>query len=566
MVDGKTIASMDDWELLNDYATRNSEDAFRLLVEHHAAPVYQTAFRQTGNHHLAEEITQAVFIVLARKAGKIRRGTPLAGWLFRATRFAIANQIRNETRRKRREQEASLMDAHEPTDGDLPSVSDRISALMNDALAGLSKSDREALLIRFFQNKSHRELAEMLGVTEAAAKVRVSRALERLRLVFARRGTAVAVATLAGILSSSNAGATPVGLTAKVTAAALGNHATAGSLALAKGISNLMSWSTAKAAILAASGILLAAAVTTGVVLNSGGTKFDDVIGKLEHESGRRIAWDKRLSLPTEFAVQESSFEQKLDQIAVAAGAYWTVDYAVYDSDHALRHLVTAIHEGEDLSSAGWTNLSSRKLEPVAQIAEYRGAGGIRLGSNSPANVVGMVVVLDRETSAMQQQKFEAWISSNRLALQNNQPREGAYPGAEIQATIRTAMADGIEDGILAPERLLTESDLLPKLSLALPENATADNAKRLARNAKLKSITIYTLRKSPVEGGGIKLMHAGDRFVSSRTGVTNFFTPNPEAILKQVEKNQTTLSADERAAHERAVRLQKQTGASNSK
>src|SRR5580700_3386963 len=106
MSDNLTIAVMDDWQLLNEYATRNSEEAFRALADRYAGMVYHAALRQTGNSHTAEEITQAVFIALAQKAGKIPKRTVLYGWLFRATRFAVLNCLRDEDCRRRREQAA----------------------------------------------------------------------------------------------------------------------------------------------------------------------------------------------------------------------------------------------------------------------------------------------------------------------------------------------------------------------------------------------------------------------------------------------------------------------------
>src|SRR5215831_15661564 len=159
---------MDDRELLTEYATRNSEDAFRTLVERHAGLVYHTALRQVGNHHQAEEITQAVFIALARKAGRINANSVLSGWLFRATRYAIANHLRCNTRRQRYEQEAMLMQSIFQL-GEAATVSDEMTPHLNDALNKLSDKDREAVLIRFFQNKSHKQVAQMLGVSEDAA-------------------------------------------------------------------------------------------------------------------------------------------------------------------------------------------------------------------------------------------------------------------------------------------------------------------------------------------------------------------------------------------------------------
>src|SRR5213593_4742432 len=96
----------DDFELLDAYAGRGSESAFTEIVERHKGLVYASALRQTGDAGLAEEITQAVFIVLARKAATLKPETILSGWLFRATRFAAADALKRERRRVRREQEA----------------------------------------------------------------------------------------------------------------------------------------------------------------------------------------------------------------------------------------------------------------------------------------------------------------------------------------------------------------------------------------------------------------------------------------------------------------------------
>src|SRR3974390_813824 len=103
-------AVMDDWQLLNEYATRDSEEAFRTLVERYVGMVYHTALRQARDPDAAEEVTQAVFIALAQKARRIPRQTLLYGWLFRATRFGVLNWIRDETCRRRYEHEAMNME------------------------------------------------------------------------------------------------------------------------------------------------------------------------------------------------------------------------------------------------------------------------------------------------------------------------------------------------------------------------------------------------------------------------------------------------------------------------
>ena len=144
---------MDDWQLLRDYAQRNSEEAFRTLVDRYAGLVYHAALRQAGNPETAQDVTQAVFIALARKADRLPRGTVLSGWLFRATRFAFANLAREESRRQRREQEAVMMqDPIQPDETE--SVWKQITPLLDDALDRLSAKDREAILIRYFQDKA----------------------------------------------------------------------------------------------------------------------------------------------------------------------------------------------------------------------------------------------------------------------------------------------------------------------------------------------------------------------------------------------------------------------------
>ena len=262
----QTIAAMDDWQLLNDYATRNSEDAFRALADRYAGMVYHTALRQIGNTHTAEEITQAVFIALAQKAAKIPKQTILYGWLFRATRFAVLNRLRDDDCRRRHEQEALAVQNQTQPAGPDP-VWDQIAALLDDALALLPTSDREIVMIRYFGDKSHKEVAQALGVSEDTAKKRVSRALEKLRAIFARRGVAVPSAALAAALTANSAQAAPAGLASALAAAAVAKAPAASSAAaLAKAVAQIMAWTQVKIAAVVAAGVLVAAGTTTVAV------------------------------------------------------------------------------------------------------------------------------------------------------------------------------------------------------------------------------------------------------------------------------------------------------------
>src|SRR5438105_5262393 len=207
---------MDDWQLLRDYAERGSETAFRALVGRHLNLVLSAALRQVNDPQLAEEISQAVFILLARKARSLRHGVVLAGWLFRTTRFVAARAIRAEQRRQRREQEAFEMQQLSTADD----AWKRIAPALDEAVERLGETDRNAVLLRFFEDWSHQQVGAALGLSEEAARKRVNRALEKLRGFFAGRGFVVSATALASALAANAAKAAPIGVTNSVAGAA----------------------------------------------------------------------------------------------------------------------------------------------------------------------------------------------------------------------------------------------------------------------------------------------------------------------------------------------------------
>ena len=206
--------TMNDWELLREYAERKSERAFELLVNRYVDLVYSTALRCVANAHLAEEVSQAVFLILARKADNISRRTSIAGWIFRTTRFVSARAIRTEQRRRLREDEAAAMPTTSP-----PQWTD-IEPMLDEALAQLPNADRDALLLRFFQRKSLREIGEVMATSEEAARKRVTRAVEKLRNILAPHGRALSAAALATVLAKHAVHAAPADLTSAIQAAA----------------------------------------------------------------------------------------------------------------------------------------------------------------------------------------------------------------------------------------------------------------------------------------------------------------------------------------------------------
>lgn len=211
------MTELDDHELLAAFACSESESAFAALVARHVNLVYSTALRFTNNPHHAQEITPAVFVVLARKAGSLPRAAVLSGWLYQTTRLTTANYVKGETRRQRREQEAYMLSA--PNDSH-PAAWQQIAPLLDDAMGDLGETDRNAVVLRFFENKTAQEVGAALELTEAAAHKRVSRAVEKLRAYFSKRGIVFPAAALSAAISANAVQAAPMGLGLTISTAA----------------------------------------------------------------------------------------------------------------------------------------------------------------------------------------------------------------------------------------------------------------------------------------------------------------------------------------------------------
>lgn len=177
-----------DGELLRRYARERSERAFEELVRRRVNLVYSAALRQVNNDkHLAEDVTQSVFTDLARRAAKLADHPSLTAWLYASTRFVAANIRRAEQRRAAREEEAHAMNAIHPTPEPEADWA-QIRPLLDDAMHTLNAQDCEAVLLRHFERCSYAEIGSRFGMTEDGARMRVNRALEKLRGALAKRG------------------------------------------------------------------------------------------------------------------------------------------------------------------------------------------------------------------------------------------------------------------------------------------------------------------------------------------------------------------------------------------
>jgi RNA polymerase sigma factor (sigma-70 family) len=258
-----------DCELLRRYAGTKSEEAFAELVRRHLNLVYSAALRQVnGDAHLAQDVAQIVFTDLARKAASLSRRATLTGWLYTSAHFAAAKIVRTENRRRDREEKFM----REPISETAPELDwEKLRPTLDEAMHELKEPDREAVLLRYFENRQFAEIGERFGLNENAVRMRVDRALEKLRAAFLQRGVAT-TAALASVISANAVQIAPAGLAATLTSASLAAAGT-GTLTLLK----LMTLTKLK---LGLSALVVASATTALVVQHQTQTQL-----RVENES-----------------------------------------------------------------------------------------------------------------------------------------------------------------------------------------------------------------------------------------------------------------------------------------
>jgi RNA polymerase sigma factor (sigma-70 family) len=421
----------DDAELLRRYAEENAEEAFAEFVRRNLGLVYHAALRQCGGDgHRAQDVAQAVFTDVARKARSLARRPALAGWLHTSTRYAAAQAVRGEVRRQRREQEAHAMNeilAKANGEDAAAAEWERMRPVIDEALHGLSERDREAVLARFFEGRAFAEIGARLRMSEDAARMRVERALEKLRAALVKRGITSTTAALGVALANQAAAVVPAGLVASVTGAAL---AGASSAVVVGGIFTFMSTTkimmgVAAAVALAAVGAAiyeadqvkrrderLAEAVRQQTAMQA---KITNLEGRLKAESGRAEAAEADSAKLLE-AVE--SFKKGMGAKAVEANKPIT------------REVVEArFKRAQELAAGGQLEVALRDYlwcydEGMVRVASFSGVRGeflpdliANLGERYPAALTALRERRDEAGRRMAASASDAEATSTFAAL-----------------------------------------------------------------------------------------------------------------------------------------------------
>lgn len=303
----------EDMDLVREYARHKSERAFAELVSRYINLVYSVAFRHVQNAHLAEEITQAVFVLLAQKAGSLGPKTILPAWLCRASRNIAVRTSTVQCRRQKREHEAYMQSITEKTDSE-SNAWNSIAPFLEAALGQLKAREYDAIVLRFFNHKSFKEVAAGLGTSENAARMQVNRSLEKMRTFFLKRGITLSIAVIAVAIAENSVQAAPAALSKSVTAVALSKGALAGgsSLTSLKGALKIMAWSKAKATAVATVALLLTAGTATVATKEVRHHREDAMwknIATLMTDKNNRPTW----KLPRALSIRKSKLERRFN-------------------------------------------------------------------------------------------------------------------------------------------------------------------------------------------------------------------------------------------------------------
>jgi RNA polymerase sigma factor (sigma-70 family) len=257
---------MNDLEILRRHVNDADPSAFGELVARHLDWVYSAALRQVRDPHMADDVTQAVFLALSQQARKLTAGVVLEAWLFRVTRRASAMALRAAGRRRTHERRAAIMNSEERAADINPQDWETLAPVLDEVVEKLADADRQSILLRYYQRKSFAEIGQALAIGEPAARKRISRAIEKMRAMLSGRGMAFAAGTLAAGMLSYTSQPAPASTVASVAAiTTTPGLASPTVLSLSHGALKMMPWTNAKIA--ACAGLLVLAAIGLSIAM-----------------------------------------------------------------------------------------------------------------------------------------------------------------------------------------------------------------------------------------------------------------------------------------------------------
>jgi RNA polymerase sigma factor (sigma-70 family) len=417
----------DSQSFLAEYVRTGSETAFRELVTRYVDLVYSTARRLVeGDTHRAQDVTQVVFVDLARAARTLSSEVMLGGWLHRHTCFVAARTMRGERRRQSRERQAVEMNAlqdNSRTDFSL------VAPILDEAINELGDADRTAVLLRFFEQHDFCAVGEALGSNEDAARMRVSRALDKLQGLLKRRGVTTSAATLSVVLSANAVQAAPVGLAVSVTVstvAALAGTAVPTSTALAATKTIAM---TALQKTLIVAG--LAAAVGAGIYESRQASALKSEVRALRQQQAPLVAQIDQLTRDRdEAATRQATLQQENEGLRQAASEVPRLRGEVARL-RAAEQLAQSKRAGADMSDPAIQGFLKLKGQ-AAEIARY-------LDQMPDKKIPELKLLLDEDwLAAVRTAKFDTDADIRRTLSQLRSLAKNRVPmGASLNAFIR---------------------------------------------------------------------------------------------------------------------------------
>lgn len=267
-----------DSQLLKAYVESHSEPVFAELARRYTDLVYSAALRMVCDPHLAQDVTQNTFLALVKQAGQIKDLPALCGWLHQTARNIAAQTVRTEVRRRAREEEVATMNEPLASDNNPEIAWEEIAPHLDAALEELGQLDREALMLRYFQNKPFHAIGFILGVSDDAAQKRVTRAVDRLREFFVKRGVTISAGGLAVVISANAVQAAPAGLVASISALSIAQTAVSTTVVAA---SKLVAMTTLQKILVTATVAVLAGA---GVYQSRRAAQLHDQVQTLQQQ------------------------------------------------------------------------------------------------------------------------------------------------------------------------------------------------------------------------------------------------------------------------------------------